>query len=83
MTLTLQRKRPRQRLHAARGIAPRPPRRLIMAHPTSSQPTPTPTRPTPILVGCSELADDYGLDLLQVADERRFAAEWHAERSGK
>jgi hypothetical protein len=51
-----------------------------MAHPTVSQPTPTPTRPQPILAGCSQLVDDYGLDPAEIADERRFAAEWLAER---
>jgi hypothetical protein len=48
--------------------------------PSTARNGPSATRPAPILVGCSELVDDYGLDQLQVADETRFAAEWHADR---
>jgi hypothetical protein len=51
-----------------------------MAHRPSWQPTPTPTRPWP---PAFDPEDGYGLDPAEVADERRFAAEWLAERGAK
>jgi len=49
---------------------------MTMAQTPPSHPTPTPTRPWPPQF---DPDDGYGLDPLEVADERRFAAEWHAD----